>query len=28
MRDQFDMCFITFVTNYGVERASNTLIPK
>jgi len=28
MRDQSDMCFITFVTNYGVESASNALIPK
>jgi len=25
MRDQSDMCFITFVTNHGVERASNAL---
>ena len=28
MRDQSDMCFITFVTNHGVESAPNALIPK
>jgi len=28
MRDQSDMCFISFVTNHGVERASKVLIPK
>jgi len=29
MHDQSDiMCFITFVTIHGVERASDALIPK
>jgi len=28
MRDHSDMCFITFVTNHGAERASNALIPE
>jgi len=28
MRDQSDICFISFVTNHGVERASKALITK
>jgi len=28
LREQYDMCFIAFVTNRGVEIASNALIPK
>jgi len=26
MRDQSDMCFTTYVTNHGVESASNEML--